>query len=198
MKWYRLIILGFYLCLSLHAAVAQNPPFMGGPLVPETLIMGKFVGVWTKSVEIIGGKKSAVDGRIDWALGNTFIQFKHTLTMDDNSKVEMLSLMTWDKTDKIYRYYQFNSKGEIVPFTGTWSEDTNTMNLKSIPSADGNVTESVYRFSTDDTLEWTYETKNKEGKSIFSLKSTDTRKKHAVPCGATSPQKTAPTTKSPE
>lgn len=176
----RLSMLLLILIAAVQGAVLVAGESSPGPAagVPELKVLEKMIGVWDEVVELPDGKTMTAEGTTRWALGGTHIQSEFVIELPGGSKLAHLVLMTWDKGAQEYRSWMFSTGADRpLESTATWDEPSQTLTSTSVPDGRGVVTTSTSRFVEDGRIEWTVESKDQDGKVVFSLQGTDTRRK---------------------
>lgn len=146
---------------------------------PEAKVLGQWVGTWktefvSKPAEW-NPKEVTSTGRItcQWILGGKFVEESGSSLGEGT---EHRVMWGYDPQRKTYRYWFFDSHGNITESQGTWDAMTNTMTSKS-EAGPGLTGTSTHRFHNADSYEWTYVVKDAGGKVYLDAKGKHTRVK---------------------
>ncbi|MEE2780930.1 MAG: hypothetical protein VX431_01900 [Planctomycetota bacterium] len=135
-------------------------------------ILARRVGVWNATVNIKTPVKMTFKGqeKIGWVLGHNYVLGKGFYDdKGDGKKTEVINLMTYSEKDKRYYIWEFKANGDVqpAPLTGTWDEEKKEMTLKA--NDGGNRGEGVWKFEKDGSFSWSFEVKDENDKTIFSM-----------------------------
>jgi serine/threonine protein kinase/formylglycine-generating enzyme required for sulfatase activity len=162
--------------------VPRRPPDPKRP--PEAAPLDKLIGDWettgtVKTQENPAGSpfKSAVTLRS--ILGGRVIESDET---NLPGQPGAYWLTTYDENLKAYRFWMFNSAGEVLNLGGGWDEKAQTFQWKWA-GADGSNSSSMWRLRGPDMREWTIVIQDAVGKTIFDISATSTRVVKAPPAG---------------
>jgi hypothetical protein len=74
-----------------------------GPKPREVEVLGKLVGTWGPSANNFNAMKAK------WVVNETYVQIDKRF--NDEDKVDMTTMLTWDKQKKVYRCWKFSYPG---------------------------------------------------------------------------------------
>lgn len=110
-----------------HTVMAQQPRESAQPSVANKKL-GVFVGTWKDEAEVKaspfgpGGRMSLTE-TCEWFIGG-FSVVCHTETLARTGVLKTLTVLTYDREEEIYRFYEFNSAGWSNAAKGTVDGDT--------------------------------------------------------------------------
>ena len=122
------MVLGLALTLMNGIVVAAQQPAGTPQPSPEHKKLAAFVGTWKDEAEMKpgpfgpGGKMSLTE-TCEWFTGG-FSVVCHTDTTGFMGDLKTLTVLTYDREEKVYRFYEFNSTGWSNAAKGTVDGDT--------------------------------------------------------------------------
>jgi hypothetical protein len=131
LKSRSIVVVIFWALMRVVTAIAQEPAGPPQPS-PEHKMLGVFVGTWKDEAEMKpsplgpGGKMSLTE-TCEWFAGG-FSVVCHTDTTGFMGDLKTLTVLTYDREQKAYRFYEFNSTGWSNAAKGTVDGDTWTFN----------------------------------------------------------------------
>jgi len=144
----------------------------------EQKVLDRFLGNWqgTKTVHKTKWnpkefRQTDTSSRVR-ILGGHFIQNKSEASDGTTS----LALTTYDVQRKCYRMWYFNSLGVAIEAQGKWDGETKTSTWRS-DQGNGLSTVGKGRFLDDNTVKWSWVTKDSEGEISFHIEGKYTRAK---------------------
>lgn len=108
----------------------------GKPTAVELLPLNTLIGKWTgRSKREQPGRTpdvvlSEIQIEAEWTLGGHFLKV-HSKSKSSDDSVEYTQLFTYDKNEKAYLLWYFDSQGSHVFFRGSWDSRTSTFEFKS-------------------------------------------------------------------
>ncbi len=144
------------------------------PLEPLNLRVGTWdatltlkKAAWTPS-EI----KSSGQTKIQWTLGDNFIENKSNFA---SIGAESLELVNYDSKDNVYRTWNFSKttfpRGET---TGNWDTQSKTLTWKA-DYGYGYRGKGHWQFTGEDTMDWAFTVTGPTGELLLDMEGTDTR-----------------------
>jgi hypothetical protein len=110
--------------------------------------------------------------KCEWTVDGRVLQGKGS----DSLPTEFMGLWTFDGTKHVYRTWFFNSRGDIVEWSGKWDDTAKSFLFKQDLGSD--VTDSfTIHIASADAIEFKSEAKGKDGKVQFAMEGKWTRKK---------------------
>ena len=102
--------------------------------VPELAALSHYVGNWDSEFSIVSDGGDSDDkkytGKVEakWTVGGRFLDQTGTYQLSsDSPPLVIKTLMTFDVNDQKYRYYFFDSSGDLRDSTGKWDADKKIM-----------------------------------------------------------------------
>jgi hypothetical protein len=144
------------------------------PLEP----LNRRVGTWDAEITLKKAAwtpseiKSAGQTKVQWVLGDTFIENNSNFASIDS---ESLELVNYDSKDGVYRSWNFSKatfpRGET---TGNWDAKSNTLNWKA-DYGYGYAGKGHWKFTGEDTMDWAFTVTSPTGELLLDMEGTDTR-----------------------
>lgn len=136
------------------------------------------VGTWDAAITLKKAAwtpleiKSSGQTKIQWTLGDNFIENKSNFASID---AESLELVNYDPKDGVYRTWNFSKttfpRGET---TGNWDTQSKTLTWKS-DYGYGYRGKGHWKFTGEDTMNWTFTVTGPTGELLLDMEGTDTR-----------------------
>ena len=170
------------LCLAafaLPATAADGPSAEVAELAP----LNRWVGRWETRSTIkppidAPGPTSKGTATGLWVMEGRFLKQDWVVDPGESSpKVSGTTLMTYDTAKKTYRSWMFVSSGDVAEYQGTWNDASKTMTWTSKPSPEMVTVVIKASFREDSHESWTLVHKDPEGRVLFEMNGTNTRKK---------------------
>jgi len=118
--------------------------------------------------------KSNGQSKVQWILGDRFIENKSNFASIDS---ESLELVTYDSKDGIYRSWSFSKttfpRGKT---TGNWDAKSKTLNWKA-DYGYGIRGKGHWKFTGDNTMDWAFKVTGRIGELLLDMEGTETRTK---------------------
>jgi hypothetical protein len=144
----------------------------------ELKLLERFVGTWKDeaiykpSVSTPKERRETSTSRYQWSLNGWFLVERGKTTDGD----EDLQILTFDPKKKAYRRWYFDSDGNIRESSGKWDDKSSTFTWTGSLD-EGATVVSVWKFTDKDTLDWTWTSKDKEGKVVGRIEGKSVRQK---------------------
>ena len=173
----RNINLALVACIAIHTMSGVHAVAEDDPLEPLSRRVGTWVikntikkAEWTPKEITTTGEET-----IEWTLDKKFIQGKAKIKTDDTKSLWMSN---YDAEAKVYRNWYFDNKGAFPrgKSIGRWDAKKKTMNWE-IEIAPGLEAKAQWKYVSEDKFEWSMTIHNDEGKLMFVVEGTQTRKK---------------------
>jgi hypothetical protein len=152
--------------------------------VPELQALSHWVGEWDTEMtvkanaDLARGMSRKGTTTAEWVLNGRFLQQTWILKPDDGSPATQgTTFMTYDPRKKVYRSWMFNSTGSVSESEGTWDEKSRTMTSTIREAEAGTTTTIKATFAADGTENWSFTTRDRDGKVVRELAGRNTRRK---------------------
>jgi hypothetical protein len=145
-----------------------------GP-VPKTMaVLNALVGTWDSEMtsRVRPAEKWRVEMNVRRTLGGRFIEFRERVLPTGE---EHYTLCNYDASKATYRHWYFSSRWPPAEGASTWDKESKTMSWSW--QGDGVATELVWKFATDDRIEFRVTVKDATGKVLEDVEGTHTRRK---------------------
>jgi len=172
------VAVGLLLVPGAFRAIADQPK-KSDEKPAELKILERFVGTWKDeavykpSVSTPKERRETSTSRYEWSLNGWFLVERGKTTDGD----EDLQILTFDPKKRAYRRWYFDSDGNIRESSGKWDDKSSTFTWTGSLDEEGTTVVSVWKFTDKDTLDWTWTSKDKEGKVVGRIEGKSVRQK---------------------
>jgi serine/threonine protein kinase len=145
-----------------------------GPIPRELAVLDRLVGTWDTEMasRVRPGEKGRAEMTVRKTLGGRFVEVRERVLP---SGEEHYTLYTFDPPKRSFRNWYFSSRWPPAEGTGTWDEAAKTMSWSC--HGGGQTTTLVWKFASDDRIEFRVTVKDGGGKVLEDLEGTHTRRK---------------------
>lgn len=175
----RFVPLAAFLSLVLASAVAADTPQGPAADVPELQVLDHWAGKWDVDMTVkpsgMRGKGTATG---EWVLNGQFL--RQTAALEEGGGLpasQLVTLMGYDRRQKVYRSWTFHSTGLVSFAEGTWDARTRTMTSTSRDADNGITTTIKATFPEDGVENWSFTSKDRDGKVVSEITGKNTRRK---------------------
>jgi len=155
-------------CPMMCPMMGAMGPCHGGmaSLSPELKAFEPFIGQWDREMTLIElkGKKVSVRSKVMWrpALDGTHVLQTESWEKATGEKGQQMTLIAYDKSSGLYRFFQFDSVAPAVELSGGFEGPKLTLDSKPLVGRVLPSHETIVRKSADEMTGW-MEIRSKDG-----------------------------------